>query len=86
MESSVRVLVTAASILVPEAGAGAGGGSGLLVGLSREGKLGRGHTDWGVLAICLASGAAVILGAALVHCLWKRCKRRSEEGGGVEYS
>ena len=84
MESSVRVLVTAASILVPEAGAG--GGSGLLVGLSREGKLSRGHTDWGVLAICLASGAAAVLGAALVHCLWKRCKRRSEEGGGLEDS
>ena len=84
MASSVGVLVTAASVLVPEAGAG--GGSGLLVGLSREGKLGRGDTDWGLLAICLASGAAAVLGAALVHCLWKRCTRRSEAGGGVEES
>ena len=84
MASSVRVLVIAASVLVPEAGAG--GGSGLLVGLSREGKLGRGDTDWGLLAICLASGAAAVLGAALVHCLWKRCTRRSEAGGGVEGS
>ena len=84
MASSVGVLVTAASILVPEAGAG--GGSGLLVGLSREGKLGRGDTDWGLLAICLASGAAAVLGAALVHCLWKRCTRRSETGGGGEDS
>ena len=84
MASSVGVLVTAASVLVPEAGAG--GGSGLLVGLSREGKLGRGDTDWGLLAICLASGAAAVLGAALVHCLWKRCTRRSETGGGGEDS
>ena len=54
----------------------AGGGSGLLVGLAKDGKLGSGADDWDILIICIAVGAVVIFGSAAVHYLWKRHKRQ----------
>jgi len=54
----------------------AGGGSGLLVGLAKDGKIGSGADDWDILIICIAVGAIIIFGSALIHYLWKRHKKQ----------
>merc|ERR1719229_2178985 len=72
------VLLAALASLVTEVGAG--GGSGLLL---VQGKLGGGTTDWDILIICVAIGAAVIFGGALIHYLWKRYKKRQAAQAGA---
>ena len=57
----------------------AGGGSGLLVGLARDGKLGGGADDWDIMIICMAVGALVIFGGALIHYLYKRYKKQKAD-------
>ena len=58
----------------------AGGGSGLLLGLSKEGKLGSSDgTDWNILLLCMGIGAAVIFGGALIHYLWTRHKKKKKQ-------
>ena len=57
----------------------AGGGSGLLVGLARDGKLGGGADDWDIMIICMAVGAVVIFGGALVHYLYKKYKKKQAD-------
>ena len=58
----------------------AGGGSGLLLGLSKEGKLSSSEgTDWNILFLCMGIGAAVIFGGALIHYLWTRHKKKKKQ-------
>ena len=58
----------------------AGGGSGLLLGLSKDGKLGSSDgTDWSILFLCMGIGAAVIFGGALIHYLWTRHKKKKKQ-------
>ena len=58
----------------------AGGGSGLLLGLSKDGKLGSSDgTDWNILFLCMGIGAAVIFGGALIHYLWNRHKKKKKQ-------
>merc|ERR1711894_795166 len=44
-----------------------GGGSALLIGLSKDGKTGGGSTSWEMLVICMAVGAAVIIAGGLAQ-------------------
>ena len=52
-----------------------GGGSSLLVGLAKEGKLNNSTDNWEVLLLILAAGAAVIILAAAVWFGWKKYKK-----------
>jgi len=52
------------------------GGSALLIGLSKDGKLGGGATSWEILVICMAVGAGVIIAGALAHYFWSRHKKK----------
>ena len=63
----------------------AGGGSGLLLGLSKEGKLGSSEgTDWNILLLCMGIGAAVIFGGALIHYLWTRHKKKKKQEAATD--
>ena len=63
----------------------AGGGSGLLLGLSKEGKLGSSEgTDWNILFLCMGIGAAVIFGGALIHYLWTRHKKKKKQEAAAD--
>jgi len=63
----------------------AGGGSGLLLGLAKDGKLGDGGAnDWDILIICMAVGAVLIFGSALIHYLWKRHKKQKMMTGKTD--
>merc|ERR1712037_880982 len=53
-----------------------GGGSGLLVGLAKEGKLSGNTDNWPVLVMILSAGALLIVLAALAWFLWRRYKKR----------
>ena len=63
----------------------AGGGSGLLLGLSKEGKLSSSEgTDWNILFLCMGIGAAVIFGGALIHYLWTRHKKKKKQEAAAD--
>ena len=63
----------------------AGGGSGLLLGLSKDGKLGSSDgTDWSILFLCMGIGAAVIFGGALIHYLWTRHKKKKKQEAAAD--
>ena len=63
----------------------AGGGSGLLLGLSKDGKLGSSDgTDWSLLFLCMGIGAAVIFGGALIHYLWTRHKKKKKQEAAAD--
>ena len=71
-----QVLCVSLCLLVPQSVL-AGGGSGLLLGLAKDGKLGDGGaSDWDILIICMGVGAVVIFGSAGIHYLWKKHKKR----------
>merc|ERR1711878_192975 len=53
-----------------------GGGSALLIGLSKDGKTGGGSTSWEMLVICMAVGAAVIIAGGLADYFWSRHKKK----------
>lgn len=52
------------------------GGSALLIGLSKDGKLSSGTTSWEILITCMAVGAGVIIAGALAHYFWSRHKKK----------
>merc|ERR1712141_374602 len=71
-----RLMIRLGIFLLHASVALGGGGSGLLIGLSKDGKTGSGSTSWEMLVICMAVGAAVIIAGGLAHYFWSRQKKK----------
>lgn len=69
-------MITLGLLLIYLRAALGAGGSALLIGLSKDGKISGGATSWEILIICMAVGAGVIIAGALAHYFWSRHKKK----------